>query len=480
MTHKSLNTRYLKLIRIMAIMGVGLLLATVSLTPWSAGATGFNRRHAGTENSIPSLQGAAAITYLKEHMLYDSLNVALHAALTQRRQNLVLSPLVTDEQKLIASDGASSVFFGTSVAVSGSTIVVGAPFDSVGGNFIQGSAYVFNRQGESWVETQKLTASDGTRSDLFGFSVAVSGSTIVVGAQTDQIGDNPGQGAAYVFNRHGGSWVETQKLTSSDGKTNDLFGNAVAISGSTIVVNAIGRGRGGNVGQGAAYVFNHQGGSWVETQKLTVSDGAAGDQFGWSIAVSSATIVVGAPSADDFGTLGQGAAYIFNRLGGSWVETQKLTASDGVTGDHFGWSVAAANSTIVVGAVTNRISDPFSRGAAYVFNRQGRSWVETQKLTASDETINNFFGWSVAISGSTIVAGAIFNIAGITNQGAAYVFNRQDGSWVETQKLAASDGASNDRFGWSVSISDSTIVVGAPNDNIGNNIDQGSAYVFGP
>lgn len=337
MTFKSSNTRYLKLIRKMVVIGVGLLLVTVSLlspTRWSVGATEFNRRHVEPDNSIPSLQGAAAITYLKEHKLYDPLRAAMNAARTQDG-NAAVAPHFVNEQKLTARDGAADVFFGTSVAVSGSTIVVGAPFDSVGG-----SAYVFNRQGGSWVETQKLTASDGTGSELFGFSVAVSGSTIVVGAQTDQIGDNPSQGSAYVFNRHGGSWVQTQKLTSSDGETNDLFGNAVAISGSTIVVNAIGRGLSGNVGQGSAYVFNHQGGSWVETQKLTVSDGAAGDQFGWSIAVSSSTIVVGAPFDDDFGTLGQGSAYVFNRQGGSWVETQKLTASDGATGDHFGWSVA--------------------------------------------------------------------------------------------------------------------------------------------
>ena len=120
------------------------------------------------------------------------------------------------------------------------------------------------------------------------------------------------------------------------------------------------------------------------------------------------------------------------------------------------------------------------QGSAYVFNSHGRSWDETQKLTASDEAINNFFGRSVAMSGSTIVVGAIFNIPGVTNHGAVYVFKRQGGSWIETQKLAASDGAANDLFGWSVSVSDSTILVGAPGDDIGNNMDQGSAYVFGP
>ena len=158
-----------------------------------------------------------------------------------------------NEQKLIASDGGIFENFGSSVAISGSTIVVGAPRDNIGSNSLQGSAYVFNRQGGSWVEMQKLTASDGAAFDSFGFSVAVSGSTIVVGATFDNIGGNLLQGSAYVFNRQGGSWVETQKLTASDGAANNLFGNSVAVSGATIVVSA--------PRANIAYVYNRHGGA---------------------------------------------------------------------------------------------------------------------------------------------------------------------------------------------------------------------------
>ena len=480
MTLKSLNTQYLKLLRKLAVMGVGLVVATVGLTGSPAQATGFNRRHAEVDYWIPSLQGVAAITYLKEHKLYDSLTAALHAARTRRSSNALLSQLFVDEQKLTASDGAASDFFGTSVAVSGSTIVVGAPFDSIGSSFVQGSAYVFNRQGGSWVESQKLTASDGAGADLFGFSVAIDGSTIVVGAQGDNIGNNLTQGSAYVFNRHGGSWVETQKLIASDGAAGDQLGNSVAVSGPTIVVNALLDSVAGNTAQGSAYVFNRQGGSWIEMQKLTASDGEAGDQFGKSVAVNSSTIVVGAPFDDVGGNFNQGSAYVFNRQGGSWIETKKLTASDGAPGNQFGWSVAVSGSNIVVGAVNNNIGGNVIPSSAYVFDRRGGSWIETQKLNASDERMDDFFGWSVAVSGSTIVVGAIFNVAGIGNQGSAYVFNRQGGSWVETQKLIASDRAAGDRFGWSVVVSGSTIVVGAANDEVDGDIDQGSAYVFGP
>jgi len=461
MTLKSLNTRYVKLIEKLTGMIVGLLLAAVSLlspTPWFAEATGFNRRPAEADNSIPALQGAAAITYLKDRKLYDS----------------VITRLFVDEQKLTASDGAFGDNFGQSVAISGSTVVVGARADTIGADISQGSAYVFNRQGRGWVEEQKLTASDGAVGDQFGLSVAISGSTIVVGAWLDDIGGNAEQGSAYVFNRQGGSWVETQKLTASDGAAVDFFGWSVAISGSTVVVGAFAD----NTFQGSAYVFNRQGGSWVETQKLTASDGVAGDQFGTSVAISGSTVVVSALTGAIGGNLFEGSAYVFNRQGGSWVEEQRLTANDGRAFNLFGWSVAISGSTVVVSARGDTIGANFNQGSAYVFNRKGGSWVEEQKLTASDGGAFDEFGTSVAIDGSTIVVGAAVDATG--GKGSAYVFNRQGGSWVEEQKLTASDGMVRDFFGSSVAISGSTVVVGSVNDTIGGNFAQGSAYVFEP
>ena len=431
MTLKSLNTRYL-LIRKMTVIGISLLLTAGSLlspTRWCAEATGFNRRLVAAQNSIAALPGVAATPVL-------------------------------NEQKLTASDGALGDIFGDAVAASGSTIVVGARGD----DNVQGAAYVFERHGGSWVETQKLTASDGSQGDQFSESVAISGSTIVVGAPIKNIDGNFAQGAVYVFERHGGSWVETQKLTASDGSVFGFFGNSVAVSGSTIVVGT------GNEG---AYVFNRHGGSWVETQKLNASDGAVGANFGLSVAISGSTIVVGASFADIGGTINQGAAYVFERQGRSWVETQKLTASDGAESDAFGNAVTISGSTIVVGASFDSIGGNLFQGSVYVFDRRGGGWVETQKLTASDGAEGDLFGNSVDISGSTIIAGS-------PNTSAAYVFNRNGGSWVETRKLTASDGAEADRFGNSVAVRGSTVVVGAPFTTIGGNFAQGSAYVFEP
>ena len=198
MTIKSLNRRDTKLIRKMAAACGGLLLLAVclsGLTNGRAGAAGFDHRPAQDADSTRALQGEAAIARLKERGLYESLR----AAGKRREGYSVIAPSLLDEQKLTASDGTQFDQFSQSVAVSGSTIVVGAPSKVIGGNLFQGAAYVFEYLDGNWVETQKLTASDGARSDQFGQSIAVSGSTIVVGAPLKDIGGNYFQGAVYVF-----------------------------------------------------------------------------------------------------------------------------------------------------------------------------------------------------------------------------------------------------------------------------------------
>jgi len=265
-------------------------------------------------------------------------------------------------------------------------------------------------------------------------------------------------------------FVNEQQLTASDGVFGDGFGHSVAFSGSTVFVSAIGD----NFGHGAVYVFKRQGGSWVEEQKLTASDGASGDGFGQSVGISGSTLVAGSPGDDIF----KGSIYLFKRQGGNWIEEQKLTASDGAPVDFFGFSAAISGSTIVVGSIGEDLGSHFDQGSVYVFNRQGGSWVEEQKLTASDAGPGDFFGWSVAVSDSTIVVGVPFEtISGSNTPGSAYVFNRQGADWVVTQKLTPSNGEADDFFSFSVAVSGSTVVVGAENSG---NIGQGSVYIFKP
>jgi hypothetical protein len=388
---------------------------------------------------------------------------------------VTIDPTFTQQQKLEASDAFTflSDQFGFSVATNGETVVVGAPGDEN-----RGAAYVFARSGGVWTQQQKLLASDRTPGDFFGGSVAISGETVVVGAGRA----NDFRGAAYVFARSGGVWSEQQKLRASNRFMGDGFGVSVAISGETVVVGALfGDVAVGLSNRGTAYVFVRSGGVWSEQQMLAASDAAAVFRFGESVAISGETVVVGAVGAAGAAGDNQGAAYVFVRSGGVWTQQQKLEASDAAASDVFGDSVAISGETIVVGAPGDDGAAGDNQGSAYVFVRSGGVWTQQQKLEASDAAASDEFGWSVAISGETVVFGAPFDDgAAGDNQGSAYVFVRSGGVWSEQQKLLASDAAVADRFGDSVAISGETVVVGAPFDDGAAGIDQGSAYVFGP
>jgi len=269
----------------------------------------------------------------------------------------------TQQAELTASDGAADDSFGQSVAVSGGTAVVSAPGRQVGSNVSQGAAYVFVQSGTTWTQQQELTASDGAAHDFFGNSAAVSDGTAVVGAYNHTVGSNVHQGVAYVFVQGGTTWTQQQELTASDGAADDFFGNSVAVSGGTAVVGAGGH----DAYQGAAYVFVQSGTLWTQQAELTASDGAADDFFGTSVAVSGGTAVVGPTQHKVGSNVSQGAAYVFVQSGTTWTQQAELTASDGVAYDAFGYFVAVSGSTVVVGAFEHKVGSNASQGAAYVF-----------------------------------------------------------------------------------------------------------------
>jgi len=270
----------------------------------------------------------------------------------------------TQQAKLTASDGATNDLFGGAVAVDGDTAVIGAPEDDDSGNS-SGSAYVFTRSGTTWAQQAKLAAGDAAALDRFGFSVAVDADSAVIGAHLDD--DNGGaSGSAYVFTRSGTSWTQQRKLTASDRAASDRFGISVAMDADTAVIGASGDDDNG-AGSGSAYVFTRGGGMWSEQAKLTASDGAADDVFGKSVAVDGDTAVIGARLDDDHG-IDSGAAYLFSRSAGVWTEQQKLTASDGATSDLFGFSVAVNGVTAVIGAILDDDKGTNS-GSAYVFGQ---------------------------------------------------------------------------------------------------------------
>jgi hypothetical protein len=329
--------------------------------------------------------------------------------------------------KLTSSDNGQG--FGTSVAISGNTIVVGAANTS---NFARpastpGAVYVFVEPSDGWkdmTETAKLTASDGQPGDALGNSVAISGNIIAAGAffATDNSG-NSFAGRAYVFVKPASGWAgnltQTAELTASDSQLLNYMGASIGVSGNTVVAGSYGH----NNFQGVAYVFVAPSSGWTnmtQTAELSASDGKGSADFGFSTAITPGTIVVGAVNALG----GKGAAYVFVRPSSGWTtmtQTAELRAPNATSGDSFGQSAAISGNTVVIGAPSANVNSHQLQGAAYLFIKPATGWANTanaHELVSSDGQTNDAFGLSVGISGSTIVAGAI---RGVT-PGAAYVF----------------------------------------------------------
>jgi hypothetical protein len=294
--------------------------------------------------------------------------------------------------------------------ISGNYAVVGAYYDDDKGGD-SGSAYIFgyNATSNSWGQVAKLTAYDGASNDFYGYSVAISGTTVAIGSYRDgDKGDKSGSVYVYQYNQGSNIWGLVAKLTASDGAAGDWFGYTVSVSGTTIAVGA--------PPKSAAYLFEYNGGtnSWGQVAKLTAS-GGGGDWFGWATSIDGNTAVIGAPGENS----GCGSAYIFKRVSNSWVQAARLTASDAAGGDWFAEVVSVSGNTVVMGA---SYDDDYgtSSGSAYVFqfNEASNSWGQVAKLIASDSFANDRFGNSVAISGTTAIVGAFYD----DDKGALHMF----------------------------------------------------------
>ena len=370
-----------------------------------------------------------------------------------------------------------------------------------------------------WADIRQayLKASDSGEDDQFGYSVAVAGDTVVVGAPFEDSGatgvngsegDNSvtDSGAVYVFTRNGTTWTQQAYLKASNTGADDRFGFSVAIDGDTVVVGAIWEDsaatgidddEGSN--SGAAYVFTRSGTTWTQQTYLKASNASSNDEFGFAVAVADDTVVVGAHYESSGGT-DSGAAYVFTRSGTIWSQQAYLKASNTGANDEFGCAVAISADTVVVGALLED-SGGTDSGAAYVFTRSGTTWSQQAYLKASNTDADDQFGFTVAISADTVVAGAPLEdseATGIngnqggnsaTYSGAAYVFTRSGTTWTQQAYLKASNTEMDDQFGYDVAVSGDTVVVGAPgedsaatgmNGSEGDNsvADAGAAYVF--
>ncbi|MEE8171163.1 MAG: FG-GAP repeat protein, partial [Phycisphaerae bacterium] len=322
-------------------------------------------------------------------------------------------------------------------------------------------------------EPVELVALDAMQDDVLGFVVGINGTAAIVGAFLDDAPlDN--SGSAYIFRLAGGAWAQEAKLVHLDAQSGDELGFAVSIFGNTAIAGAYRDDDGGD-DSGSAYVFRFDGGSWAQSQKLTAPDAAAGDQFGKFIDMEGDIVVIGSAQDDD-NDFNSGSAYVFRWNGATWVFEQKLTASDGQAGDGFGKWVSVSNNAILVGAF--RDDDGGSQsGSAYVFRWNGASWVQEQKLTASDPSPDDQFGYSVEINGDVAIVSAPFDDDGATDSGAAYVFRWNGVNWLQEQKLKAPIPGAGDDFGRSVAIEGNLIVAGA-DFNDAQGVDSGAAFAF--
>jgi hypothetical protein len=437
--------------------------------------------------------------------------------------------------------------FGAAAAIDGDTAVVGARFESSAQTTITngatassdnsvssaGAVYIFRRTGTTWVPEAYLKAPNAEANDFFGASVAIQGDTAVVSASgedsnettitngTTASADNSAleSGAVYIFRRTGSTWAHEAYFKAPNTEANDAFGSAISIHGDTVVVGASGEdsndttitngptasGDNSSGEAGAAYVFRRTGTSWAQEAFLKAANANASDSFGYSVAVSGDTVVVGAPNEDSNDTTitngasassdnssGEtGAVYIFKRTGTTWAEEAFLKASNSQANDGFGSATAIDADTVAVSApnedsnqstITNgggasSNNSALNSGAVYIFKRTGTNWAQESYLKTPFPDANDQLGsTALSVSGNILVAGSsgegsnqqtithgpsASSDNSLANAGAAYIFRRTDSTWVHEAYLKAPNAVAGQLFGKATSVTGSTVLVGA-------------------
>jgi len=418
-----------------------------------------------------------------------------------------------------ASNPGSDDRLGSSMALDGDTLAVGAFFEDsnaigIGGDETDNSAtdsgavYVFTRSAGSWIQQAYIKASNTDVFDNFGISVALDGDTLAVGASDESSnatgvdgdqGDNSAgeSGAVYVFTRSAGSWTQQAYIKASNTEAADRFGTSVALDGDTLAVGAVFEAS----DSGAVYVFTRSAGNWTQQAyvKASNTNTDSEDSFGISVALDGDTLAVGASDESsnatgiggdetDNSADGAGAVYVFTRSAGTWTQQAYIKASNTDVFDFFGFSVALNGDTLAVGASdesSNATSiggdesnnDAGDSGAVYVFTRSGSTWTQQAYIKASNTDAFDEFGSSVALDGDTLAVGAIHegsNATGVdgdqgdnnaSEPGAVYVFTRSGSTWTQQAYIKASNTGNSDVFGTSVALDGDTLAVGATGES---------------
>ena len=429
--------------------------------------------------------------------------------------------------KITASDRAGGwELYGESVAISGQFAVVGAPGETKDANGLNailtgppGAAYILYNNAGKWEQVNKICAPARYQGDLFGSSVAIYGDYVVVGAKHNSYGSSEENyvsrsGAVYIYKKdQGGSnnWGLVKKLTTNNRKADDLFGQTISIYGSYIVVGAPGEDEDSNEAgfmedAGAAYVFKNSGttgDNWIQIKKLTASDRSSFDFFGYSVAINGTNIIVGSTWDDDGVSAnnyldGAGSAFIFEKeRGGSdnWGQAQKITSAVRTPGSAFGNKVAIDKDYAIVSPFNdNRDESELNylqgSGAVFLFKKTSSgSWIQIKKICAPVRYQGDQFGYSISINQDFVLVGAPygdeFNVDDM--QGTAYLFKKDLGgtdSWGFAQKFSRTRGSRKaDHFGGSVSLGGKYAIVGVPwqdEDATDNNtiVNSGAVIIF--
>ncbi len=370
----------------------------------------------------------------------------------------------SEETKLTASDASSQSQFAWEVALAGNQLFVGNHLKNSG----VGCVYYFDFDGEQWLEQDIIVSSDKANAN-FGSSVALHNNAALVGAERDDP-NGADSGSVYIMEYFDDAWHHSEKIAPANGNAYAHFGNSVAISEETFLIGAY---LDDTMGfqSGAAYFYQRATGLF---QRILVADGGSSGQFGSDVAITDSGIaIIGCSHDDPLGT-NSGSAYIYEFIEGSWERMEKLIPVDGAGSDEFGCSVAIVGNTAFVGAPNNDEIGT-NMGAVYVFEKIGSLWVENQKLTSID---GDLFGFAVSVSGDFLIVGSPGSAGAVSNTGSAFVYEKEGATWIFKERLYASDGVWGDNFGVSVAVSNSLVAVGAPYVDDGIIYSIGSAYVF--
>jgi hypothetical protein len=439
-----------------------------------------------------------------------------------------------------ASNTASQANFGMGIALSGDTMVVGAPRDKGDSSGINGSqapgpndtgaVYVFRRSGAVWAQEAYIKASNPNDEDSFGVGLALDSDTLVVGAYEEDssapgVNGNQnnntlsGAGAAYVFRRSGTTWTQEAYLKASIPGEFDDFGRALALQGDTLVVGAPGEDSNSSgidqsednasaQNSGAVYIFERTGTTWQQAHYIKASNTTASDEFGASLALTENKLVIGARNEDSDATTvngdqlnedasGSGAIYVFRRSGASWIQEAYLKATDSVAGTQLGAPLVMSGDTIAAGA----IELDTLQGAVYVFRSDGATWQQEQRFAAPTQAVFSLYGAGIGLAGDTLAVGQLGESSGTTGidtggngsgadaSGAVFVYTRTGSTWAQSAFVKSSNSAFNDNFSYSVALSGDTLAVcargedssasgfGGNQDDNGTS-DSGAVYVF--